>query len=38
VQDGFKRNFRPDRPSLEMDGFRHRLLECQTPSGRRDEN
>src|SRR5579863_1423994 len=38
VQDRLKRNLRPDWPPSDMDRFRHRLLECQTPPRRRDHN
>src|ERR1700691_2329169 len=38
MDDGFERNLRPNRPAFEMDGFRHRYLECQTPCRWRERN
>src|SRR4029077_19711363 len=38
VQDGLERNFRPDGPPLDMNRFRHRHLECQTPRRGREHN
>src|ERR1700728_1325006 len=38
MDDGLERNLRPNRPAFEMNGFRHRHLEGQTPYRWRERN
>src|SRR5580658_77465 len=38
MNDSLERNLRPNRPAFEMNSFRHRHLECQTPCRWRERN